>query len=163
MGYGGDPSASDVNAVRFEMGDTDPYAPLLTDQEVDWAILQETGVAANPNTAVITGANLLRAAARCMLSLARKFAAQADSEIGSLKLNYSKMADQYAKRAQELFAKAAGLNVPYAGGMSISEKEGFAQDSDAVQPAFTRDQFDNPWAGETGTANTDALGLPPQH
>lgn len=143
--YTGDPSASDVEAVRFEISDTDPNAPLLQDGEISYAILAETGVpAASPTVIVPPG--LYSAAARCMEALARKFAMQADQEVGDLKTTWSKQAQTYAERAQELRAKAQGMHAPYAGGLSRAEKDTFRSDPDRVQPVFTRDQFTNPWS-----------------
>lgn len=142
--YTGDPSASDVEAVRFEISDTDPNAPLLQDGEITYAIEAETGVpAASPTVIVPPG--LYSAAARCMETLARKFAMQADTEIGDLTTTYKDMAKTYAARAGELRVKAQGMHAPYSGGQSRSEKQSFRSDSDRVQPTFHRDQFSNPY------------------
>lgn len=155
--YAGDPSVSDVAAVRFEIQDTDSAAPLLTDAEVSWAILSETGTAAG-EPATISQGPLFASAARCLEALARNFAAQADTETGTLKVTYSKQATTYAERAKELRSKASGYYAPYAGGQSRSEKEGWEDDDDKIGPLFRRKQFDSPY---TGGDLRDRGALPP--
>lgn len=155
--YSGNPADSDKDAVRFEIQDTTSSSPLLQDEEIEWAILQETTVAAAA-PATIVPPNLYRAAARCMEALDRLFAAQADEQIGTLKLTYSKQSQQYAVRAQELRARAAGMEPPYAGGQSIQEKLDRQADTDAVKPAFTRREFDNPWVGDQSGYHNEDLG-----
>lgn len=152
--YSGDPSAADKDAVRFEIQDTTESSPLLQDAEVEWAILSETTVAAGVPTTMTIG-NVYRAAARCLEVLSRLFAAQADTQIGSLKATYSKQSQVYSQRATDLRLKAQGMNAPYVGGLSETEKRGFQQDTDLVQPSFTRREFDNPWASRQA-------GLDPQ-
>jgi hypothetical protein len=157
--YSGDPSSSDKDAVRFEISDTNPSSPLLQDGEVDWAILSETGTAAGAPTTLSTG-NIYRSAARCMETLSRLFAAQADTQLGSLKLTYSQQAGTYAERAAELRAKAQGMNAPYAGGQSLSEKQAAEQDTDAVPPLFTRKEWSNPWTGAVRGFDAEDFGPP---
>ncbi|MHB1950163.1 MAG: hypothetical protein ACYCQK_01660 [Acidiferrobacteraceae bacterium] len=152
--YSGDPSESDRDAVRFEIQDTNSSAPLLQDAEVDWCILNETGQAASIPT-VLTMQQVYMAAARCMEILSGLFAAQADSQIGQLKLTYSKQAQTYATRAQEKRALAVGMSGPYAGAQSITEKESFEQNTDLPQPLFRRRQNSNPYAYDGGIS-----GLP---
>ena len=144
--YSGDPSLMDKDAVRFEIQDTNASSPLFQDAEITWAILNETGTPAGAPTTMTTG-NIYRASARLMETLSRLFAAQADSQVGSLKLTYSKQAAVYAERAAELRAKAIGMNAPYAGGQSISEKITAQTNTDLPLPLFTRQQDSNPWAG----------------
>lgn len=157
--YAGDPSASDIAAVRFEIQDTNSKSPLLQDAEIGWAILQETGIVAETPAALQPGP-LFSAAARCCEALARLFAAQADEQIGQLKVTYTKQADQYNTRAAELREKASSMGVPYVGGQSISEKRGFAENPDAVEPAFSRDEFDSPWTGQDQGVNQSDFGPP---
>lgn len=130
--YSGDPTSSERDAVRFEIPDTDSAAQLFSNEEIAYALGQESGVWA--------------AAARCCETLARKFASQADLATGDVKLTYSKQAENLAERAKELRLRAQGAAVPFAGGISQADKEARAQDEDRVQGAFNRDQFDNPAA-----------------
>lgn len=152
--YTGNPAVSDVAAVRFEIGDTDLAAPLLQDEEIAWAVLSETGVTASPDGVTLVDGPFFAAAARCCEVLAVNLSRQADTEVGSLKETYSKAAQNATKSAQALRAKASGFNAPYAGGQSISEKVGFRENEDAVQPKFRRGDFDSTYISRD-------LGLPP--
>lgn len=147
--YDGDPSSSDVAAVRFEVQDTDVNAQLLQDGEVSWAILQETGNAA-ATPAVLTQGPLFASAARCLEVIAVNLSRQADTEIGQMKVAYANAAKSAAQRAQELRTKASSFYAPYAGGLSVSEKEGWRQDTDLVRPKFRRGEFDNHFGGSRG-------------
>lgn len=149
--YSGDPSQSDKDAVRFEIGDTVASAPIFQDAEINYAILTETGFTAGAPTTLNT-ADVYRSSARCFEILAGRMSAQADSTVGSLKLQYSKSAQNATLRAKQLRDRAIGMNAPYAGGQSISEKEGFRQDSDLPVPLFTRREFDNPYGGAGGVS-----------
>lgn len=148
----GDPSTSDIWAVRFEIQDTDSSAQLLQDDEVGYAILRETGQAANTGALVLNDYGVFSAAARCCEALSRLFAAQADEQVGDNRTTYSKQAQTYSDRAKELRIKAAGSSPagPYAGGQSRSEKWGREQDTDAVQPKLRKNQFGNPYGGTGG-------------
>lgn len=141
-----DPSQSDKDAVRFEIQDTNSNAQLLSDEEINWAILSETTLTAGTPTTLSTG-DLYRSAARCMEVLERLFAAQADTAIGSLHVTYSKQAASYAQRAAELRARAIGMNAPYVGGLSKQEDKSDESNFDLVQPFFRRRQDDNPFTG----------------
>ena len=159
--YAGDPAASDVAAVRFEISDTNPSAPLLSDAEIAYAIAAESGQPADPAGVSLTAGPLFASAARCCETIARQLAMQADTETGALKVTYSRQAVTYAQRAAELRAKASGFHAPYAGGQSISEKQGWSQDPDTIGPAMYRGQFDNPWAGERDRGSCDGADLGP--
>jgi hypothetical protein len=163
--YNGNPGASDVSAVRFEIQDTNASAPLLQDGEIAWAILNETSTAA-ATPAVLTGGPLFASAARCCEVLARQLAMQADTVEGALSQTYSAAAKNYAEQAVALRLKASGYHAPYAGGQSWSEKEGFQQDPDTVDPTFSRGEFNNPYAGSWSDGNSygddpDLSALPP--
>jgi hypothetical protein len=119
-----------MDAVRFEIQDTVAGSPLLTNAEIEFALTRKETVVA--------------ASAECCLVLSRRFAAQADTALGSLKVTYSKQAEVYATRAKELLSYAQGAHAPFAGGTSLADKQARAQKPDRVQPRFTRDQFSRP-------------------
>ena len=59
-------------------------------------------------------------------------------------------------------ARAQGMQGPYVGGLSRSDERANRQDPDRVQPTFTRDEFNNPWAGsQNGTSPLDLADLSP--
>lgn len=140
--YNGDPTSSDIAAVRFEIQDTDTTAPLLQDLEIAYAILRETGNTADTDELVLDERDVFASAARCMEALSERFGAQADTEIGALKVTYTTQANQYATRAKEKRAKAQGMQSPWSGGQSHAAKRAYRENSDQVQPKFTKDEFD---------------------
>jgi hypothetical protein len=138
-----DPGLSVLDAVRFEIQDTSSKSPLLQNAEIEYAIAQEA-----PNEPP-SECEVLSAAARCMEALARLFSAQADTELGSLKVTYSKQAKGYTERATELRLRAQGMHAPWTGGMSEDEKREREAEPDRVQHAFSRKQFENPYGAGT--------------
>ena len=138
--YSGNPLSSPLDWVRFEIQDTDPKAPLLTDGEVLFCIEQE----APEGVKVASDTELLAAAARALEALARRFAAQADTQVGSLRTLYSRSAEVYAKRSADLRNRIAGMRPVFIGGLSRSERDNIHHDLDRVQSLFRRGQFVNP-------------------
>lgn len=131
--YSGDPASSDRDAVRFEIPDTDTDNQLVLDEEINYALTVESGP--------------LGAAAHCCEVLARKFAAKADTVIGSLQFKYSASAEVFGDRAKELRARSQAAGIPFAGGISQADKDARADDDDRVQSSAQRGQFDNPGTG----------------
>ena len=142
--YSGDPSSSPNDAVRFEVQDVLNTAQLLQDEEIAYAIAQEAGVEPSGG---FTQAEVLSSAAHCCEALVRRFSMQADTQVGQLKVTYSRAAAGFAQRAVELRLRAQGMQGPYVGGLSKSDERAARQDTDRVQPAFTRDEFNSPYTG----------------
>ena len=126
--YSGDPSSSDKDAVRFLIGDTDTNDQLVQDEEINWA-LTEGGV--------------YYAASLTARSISAKFARRADFEVSKdLKVSYSKTAENYNKLADTMDRKASKLApTPFAGGISVSDKESREEDTDRVKPVFRKSNF----------------------
>jgi hypothetical protein len=137
--YSGDPQSSVRDAVRFEVQDTNPKSHLLENEEIEYAIAEEAP-SLTPTTAEV-----LSAAARCMEALARLFRMQADTEVGSLKTDYVKQAAGYDEQAVKLRVKAQGLQSPWAGGLSESQREQWRSEPNLIQPAFRMELFGNPY------------------
>ena len=79
-------------------------------------------------------------------AIASKFSRLADQTVGDLKVSLSQKADNARTQADELKALAARegmVPVPYAGGISVSDKEVDRANSDRVDPFFTSGQFAN--------------------
>ena len=137
--YGGDPSANARDAIRFLIGDTDTNDQLLLDAEVAWVNNQVTG-----SDTATTG--LYDAAYRCCLMIASKFSRLADKSVGDLNVVMSQKSKQYREQAEELkalVAREGGVPTPYAGGISISDKEIDLDNSDIVH-YFGVGQFNDP-------------------
>lgn len=121
--YSGDPAASDTAAVRFAIGDTDSTDQLVTDEEIAY---------------LLTGSSVAAAAIAACESLAAKFARQVDRSVGNLSLSSSQRSAQFRDLAATLRRRSAYLAAPYAGGISVADKETQEDDTDRVKPTFIR-------------------------
>lgn len=136
MPYGGNPASSTADALRFQVGDTDNDDLLLSDEEIDYLVAQHP--------------TLLRAAANAARTIAAKYARQVDSEIDQIRIlaqfrfeHYTDLAKELDKQASLGGSGAMALGGVYAGGISKSDKELLTDDTDAVQPRFSRDMHRN--------------------
>ena len=141
--YGGDPSASALAAIRFLTGDTDTTDQLLNDEEIAWTNNQVTG----SDTATTA---LYEVSYRVMVAIASKFSRLADQSVGDLKVDMFQKATNAREQAALLKQQAlreGNTPTPYAGGISVSDKEIDEENSDIVQPYFSRGQFTNARGG----------------
>jgi len=125
-------NASNVSrdSIRLLVGDTDQTDQLVTDEEIAYALTQR--------------GNAQLAAAFICKAIATKFARFVDKEVGDLKQSYSQRVTQYKEMAEELEASGSiGSAVPFAGGISVADKESERSDTDRVDPRFREKQFDN--------------------
>jgi hypothetical protein len=134
--YSGDPASTDKDAVRFYVGDTEAEDPQIGDEEILFLLVDESG-------------DLIRAAARTAEAIAAKYARQVDKSVGGLSLSaavrqghYLELAGQLRSTARTGSGSGGGLPVPYAGGISQTDKDAKASDPDRVPPAFTKDMQD---------------------
>lgn len=134
--YSGNPSDSSLDEVRFLVGDTDSADQLVQNEEISYAIATES--------------SSLLAAVRVLRALAGKWARKADKAVGDLKISYSQLQKSFLALADklektELSPLTGGLKgTPYAGGISISDKDSVADNTDRAEPAFKRGLHDNP-------------------
>ena len=128
--YSGDPLNSDKDKVRFLVGDTDAGSPLLEDAEVMYLIESE-GTA-------------LAASIAAAIGIAAKFSRLMDESAGDVSKSYSQRHEHYLKLSSSLRQRnAEKCVVPFAGGISESDKTILETDTDVVQPSFTRDLHNN--------------------
>lgn len=128
-----DPQLYDRDKVRFLVGDTDFEDQQIQDEEIGFALDQE--------------GNYRSAAAVIAESLAAKYARLVDKSVGDLSISYSQRATQFAEVAKKLRSGASiSLAMPYAGGISVTDKESRANDTSKTSPAFKRGMNDNPEA-----------------
>lgn len=136
--YSGDPSASDLDQVRFLVGDTDSTDELLQDEEINWLLTEY------PTVYV--------AAAEAAKAIASKFARLADTNIeGAVSVKYSQRQKQFLQLAVRLEEKAdsgGGIAAPFVSGVSQGEMEAVRQDEDRVPSRFYRGKFDYPPKGD---------------
>ncbi len=150
--YGGDPDANARDAIRFLSGDTDTNDQLLSDEEIAWVNKEVTG-----STTATTGVYM--AAYRCCLTIASKFSRLADQSVGDLRVSMSQKAKAYRAQAEEIKSLAdreGAVPVPYAGGITISDKDGVEDNSDRVKPWISTGQFVNAEEGTAVVANFGA-------
>lgn len=110
--------------VRLLIGDTLATDKQMQDEEIDFYLT--------------TRANIYGSAAECCRTLATQFSRLADSVQGELRTLYSSKARAYAARAAEFENKStlSGSGMPYAGGISIADKQNQESDTDRVPPQF---------------------------
>ncbi len=129
--YSGSPGSNDRDAIRFLVGDTDHEDPLANDEERAWAITQE--------------GNIFLSAAMVARAVGGRFTTQVDLKVGDLAISHSKKATQFETLAKKLEARGrAKGGVPYAGGISNTDKQSRQDDTDRVTPAFSRSMHDSP-------------------
>jgi len=112
--------------VRFLIQDTVVASAMLQDEEIDFMLTEYP--------------NYKLAAANCADVLSSKFSGMAEEKtIGNLKLTYRDKSKKYADLANRLRMQASKVVLPYAGGISQTDKESIEDDDDRVKPAFSRD------------------------
>lgn len=128
--------ATDLDRVRFLVGDTDTDDKQVQDGEINYIV-------------GLLGSVYGAAAAICE-ALAAKYARKCDKSVGDLSLSMSQKSTAYRAMAASLRSQGSVLCTPTAGGISISDKESEESDSDRVTPVFARGQFEN--AGTTNNS-----------
>lgn len=141
--YSGDPSNSDLDAIRFLLDDTDSTDYQFEDAELEYLI----GLFPN---------NIYYAAAVGAERLASKFSSSPNISADGVSYSQGSLARNWFNRAKELRYLGKRLNraKPYVGGISESDKESVENDEDRVEPHFTVDMHEN--VGST-TSSQDEL------
>jgi hypothetical protein len=126
------PSASDLGATRFLIGDTDANYPQLTDEEINYLLTAKGSVYA--------------AAIAACDALIGKYSRDVDVRFGPSSESNSQRKDAYKLLKTQLKSAAIsnGVALPFSGGISIADKQTQEGDSDRVLPNFTKNQFDYP-------------------
>lgn len=143
MTYNGNIATSDLDAVRFMIGDTsnNPATELFPDA----VILSVLTVQPIP----------VYAAAALADALAAKYSASADVRIGQTSVSSSQLADKYAKLATMLRSGPAGrlpggdgtaliAATMAVGGITKAQVEAERTDTGAIQPSFSVGMDDDP-------------------
>lgn len=136
--YSGDPAASDLDAARWLMGDTNEDDQLASDEELLYALSQEGSPKA--------------AAASALRVLAARYAREPQSKkVGDLSISYGQRAADLEARASRLEADEEGVAGVRAGGISVADKLAERDDTDRTEPAFGRGMDDYPGTAERGS------------
>src|SRR2546425_151072 len=112
------------DAVRLLVGDVLQSDPQMQDEEISYFVTAR--------------GSLYGAAAECCRALAAKFSRSVDQQGGTFKTFYSQMAKAYTVKSLEFDNKSAlfGAAMPYAGGISLTDKQTQDLNSDRVLPQF---------------------------
>lgn len=136
MGWSYDTGLStELDRVRFLIGDTDLAHPQLQDEEILFLVSS-------------SGSSTSAAAAAACRGLAARYARRVHEEVGDLKLYNEQMFDHYVALAEQLsaqgsLASVAGLlAVPSAGGIYVADKDAYAANDGLVQSSFSRNMHD---------------------
>ena len=145
--YSGDPTDSDLDAVRFLVTDTDITDQLAQNEEIDYTLATFGGP--------------IHAAAVVCEQIAGQFARSASrKKVGNLTIQGGDRAAHFADRCKTLRRLiATDLADILVGGLTISEKVTFGQDTNAVQPSFAKEQDDFPGTGDRATSPNRGFGL----
>ena len=115
---------ADNDFVRLKIGDTNKDDPQLQDEEIAVFLDQYPP---------------MYAAVYACRALAAKYTRQINRSIGRLKIDTADRAAAYLAMARSLQSEADSNAVPYAGGLSLSEKAERGMDPDVNQNVFRRD------------------------
>lgn len=135
--YTGNPMDSALDQTRFLIGDTDQCSQLLQDGEIQWVLSQYNNTPLN-------------AAIRCCEAIMSKVTRLVDESVGQVKMSYSQRYKAYRSLRDELVGRLAVENaVPFAGGITYSQMQATASNTNRVRPDFTTQMMDNrdvsPW------------------
>lgn len=120
---------ADTDTLRLLLGDTDTSDELYTDAQLQ-SFLDLYG-------------SVNAAAAAAADGLAARFARQVDKQVGDLRLAAGQKFTHYQALAKRLRSTASRLVAPYAGGISVADKQTREQNADRVEPTFTLDGMTN--------------------
>ena len=139
--YSFNPASSAKDELRFRVGDTNSKDPLLHDEEINFLLKKYNNF-------------VLNAALEACETIISKFSRLADETVGSVSKSFSQKAQAYFKTMEMIRTRIAldGAR-PYAGGISVSDKQTNQQNTDLTKPVFEKHQFENqqmaPWTSET--------------
>lgn len=132
MPYTADPAGTPRDEVRLIIGDTNPLAEQLLDQEIDYFLDRNGG---NVDLAAIEAAEALMAKYTCL----------ADETTGDISVKWSQKALGYKRLIDSLKDKASRKTAPriFAGGISIEQVRQSNKDEDRVPDRFSVGMNDN--------------------
>ena len=113
--------------VRWYTQDVDTSEQLVQDEEITFALAEKNQ-------------NILQTAALVAEVIARKFTREATITVGDTRVEWSRRAELYWELAKDLRTRTVVV-APFAGGISIADKQIYEDDTDRVHPLFTKDQF----------------------
>jgi hypothetical protein len=138
--YSGDPSTSNKDAVRFEIGDTNEKTQLVQDEEINYALKRE--------------GTILKAAARVAEGLAARFAREDQVRTSTFTAMRSELANHFRDLSRTLRARGIRRGNFVNPSMTRSGKRWNASDTDLIISQPFRNIHSNRAAG-TADGKTD--------
>jgi len=139
--YSGNPATSAKDQVRFLVGDTNPKEQLLTDQEIEFLLTTYNQFTIN-------------AAVQACEAIIGKYSRLADETVGRVSIQYSQKAKGYMTQMKLLRNRMTMSSAaPYVGGISITDKQQQAANTDRVRPDFSKHMMENYQIAPWSTAN----------
>lgn len=121
---------TDNEKIRLMIGDTDSSDYLIDDDELDYITSVES--------------NVVHAAIDCCRIIIAKMARYVDSKRGRTWERASQITEHYKGIMVTLTQRATvSTNSLYAGGIRISDKDGYEADTDRVKPSFKKGMHDD--------------------
>lgn len=144
--YSGDPSSSDLDTIRFLVGDTETTEQKISNEEIDYLIDE-------------WDADVYEAASAAALHLSNTAASWLTYSADGSSLSLSEAQDKYARLAERLQAqKNRKLRAaPYVGGMEVGDVHAHDQDVSVVHTDFGTGMHDNRREGSAGGSTKDDL------
>lgn len=146
--YGGDPTTSDRDWVRFRIGDTVETDQLITDGEIASMLAQEP--------------TKQKAALLVAKALLAKWAREVNSKMGKLTLDLGQRIDALKSVIEDLRREAdtaaGALGSPWMAAHRIDRREAIQEDTNRLQPAFAvgMNDFERQSAQESNRREDDA-------
>jgi hypothetical protein len=128
-------SSGRLNSVRLLVGDTDTTDQQVQNEEITFALAESSN-------------NIYNAAGWTARTIASQYSRRVNTTLdGALKADYSDLAAQYFKLAEDLEYRGkttgAVLGVA-AGGLTISDVNAVRANTNRIEASFRRDRFRNP-------------------
>lgn len=143
--YSGDPSSSDKDAVRFNIGDTIEADPQLQDEEILYLL-------------DINGGSIQQATIDAFKALISKYSRFVNEKVGDVSNALSDRLENFKLALSEYERKLTAFVVPFAGGISVAGKKANERNTALIEPFFNRPQFDNPRATGDNGSTPDRFG-----
>lgn len=135
--YGGDPSNSTLEAIRFYSQDTNADDAFLSDEEINYIVAQWGAVTDNP----------MYLAAACCETISAKFARELSYSADGVSVAANELQDKFTRLAESLRDQYKSLDVgdgPDVGGILVGER----YDSSIKPLTWAKGQHDNIEAGQ---------------
>lgn len=122
--FGNNPAGSNRDLVRILINDT---TGLLSDETINYFLTSEP--------------NVWYAAAMCAETIGGQQSQSGDMTVGDLSIR--RVVSEYRNLAKQLRSRGSRGAVPFAGGLTLSDKDTEKTDTDRVPPAFSIGMHDD--------------------